>query len=131
MPKRVMLLFTVFSFALAVTACKNGSNAVPTPAPSVSFTPIPTDHKATIQVTILGTPAPKIPVEESTPASKSSPRPGTPFVTQTTGKQGKTIFTGLDPKGTYCWVAVLGAGQTSSSCGDFTLWQTGTVTLGT
>ena len=77
MPKRLLLLLAVA--ALAIVACNN-SSATPTPSSSpVSPHPDPSITKAAVLVTILGTPQPHIPVEESTPKNSSSPRPGTPF----------------------------------------------------
>ena len=82
-------------------------------------------------MTILGTPAPGIPVEASTPKSTSSPRPGTPFETKDTGMKGLAHFLHLKPSKTYCWVAIIGPHQTSSECAGWEVWQTQTITLGT
>ncbi|MBV8155759.1 MAG: hypothetical protein JO029_01730 [Candidatus Eremiobacteraeota bacterium] len=132
MPKRVSILFAGFALALAFAACNNSSSTItPTPAPSGTITPNPKDRSAAIEVTILQSPAPHIPVQISTPRSSSSPRPGTPFATQNTGKKGMTIFRKLNPTKTYCWVAQLGSGQTSSTCASWDVWQTSIISLGT
>jgi len=72
-----------------------------------------------------------IPVEESTPKNKVSPRPGKPFETKHTGKHGHVQFTHLKPSRIYCWVAVLGSRHTSSECASFDIWQNETINLGT
>lgn len=82
-------------------------------------------------VTVLGTPAPGIPVQESTPKSTSSPRPGEPFETRKTNAKGVAHFYNLNPNNFYCWVALLGPHQKSSQCASWAIWQTGQVTLGT
>jgi hypothetical protein len=130
MPKRALIVLAVVALALAIPACNNNTNPTTTPAPSVSFTPNPKITAATISVTIQASPAPWIPVEESTPASTSSPRPGTPFLRQKTGIHGNTTFTGLKPTQIYCWVAILGPHATSSTCAGWEVWQLKTVTLG-
>jgi hypothetical protein len=131
MPKSLMIVLTVA--ALAIAAChSNSSGSSPTPpTTSPTFTPNPKITKATVLVTIFGTPAPDVPVEASTPKSQSSPRPGKPFETKDTGKKGLVTFTHLKPSKTYCWVAVLGPHQTSSQCAGFAIWQNGTISLGT
>ena len=82
-------------------------------------------------VTVLGTPAPGIPVQESTPKSTSSPRPGQPFETRKTNSKGVAHFYHLDPDSYYCWVAVLGPHQKSSVCTNWAIWQTTQIILGT
>jgi hypothetical protein len=129
MPKRLMIVLALAS--LAIAACHSSSMPATSPAPSGSPSPDPSIKAATIEVTILGTPTANIPVEESTPRSTSSPRPGTPFQTKYTKKKGMVKFTGLKPSGTYCWVAILGPGLRSSQCANWTIWQTGTIILGT
>jgi hypothetical protein len=131
MPKRVMILLAAVSLGLAIPACHNNNGGTITPAPSVSLTPNPMITAASVSVTILGTPAANIPVQESTPKSSSSPRPGTPFLTQKTGKKGMTKFTHLKPTQTYCWVAILGPNQTSSLCASWDIWQYQPIPLGT
>lgn len=130
MPKRLMIVLCVA--ALAVAACHSSSSTTPTP----SFTPgspapDPSITAAHVFVTIDGSPRRKIPVEESTPKSTSSPRPGTPFETLLTNKKGKIKFTGLKPSKTYCWVALLGRGKKSFECAGWEIWQTTVITLGT
>jgi hypothetical protein len=118
--------------ALAVVACNGSSSTTPTPSSTpVSPSPDPNDHKATVLVTINGTPQPMIPVEISTPADPGSPRPGTPFDTETTGKKGIAHFTMLNVKKSYCWVAVFGSGHNSSACAGWELWQSSQIFLGT
>jgi hypothetical protein len=130
MPKRLLIVLSVL--ALAVAACHSNSSVTPTPSGSPgSPSPNPKITKATIEVTINGTPIPKIPVQESTPANPESPRPGTPFETIDTGKKGLAHFNDLKPSKTYCWVAQLGSGLTSSECAGWAIWQTGIVLLGT
>lgn len=129
MPKAVLVLFAAVAVAVSAAACGGSSSPTPTPQPSVSFTPNPTIHKATVEVTILGTPAPKIPVAISTPKKDGSV--GTPFATQKTGSKGMTTFKGLNPNKSYCFLADLGGGKTSSQCGDWTIWQFTTIPLGT
>lgn len=130
MPKRLLLALTVA--ALAIAACHNNSSTSPIPSGSpLSPSPNPSVTKAVVLVTIAGTPAPKIPVEESTPRSTSSPRPGKPFDTQNTNKSGKAHFYGLKPSKTYCWVAIISPGFKSSECAGWQVWQTSTITLGT
>jgi hypothetical protein len=130
MPKRLMLVLAVA--ALAIAACHSNGSVSPTPSGTpVSPNPNPSITKATVSVTIFGTPAPRIPVEESTPQSKTSPRPGKPFETKLTGKKGLVHFKHLKPSATYCWVAVLGPHQTSSECAGWAVWQNGIIDLGT
>jgi|HubBroStandDraft_6_1064221.scaffolds.fasta_scaffold00008_169 hypothetical protein len=130
MPKRLMILLAVAAFAIA--ACHSNGSMSPTPSSSPgSPHPNPSITKATVLVTILGTPAPKIPVEESTPRNTASPRPGTPFDTEITGMKGLAHFKNLKPSKTYCWVAILAPGQKSSECASWETWQTGNITLGT
>jgi hypothetical protein len=132
MPKRASIFFAAIALAISFAAC--GGNATTpsgTPSPAVTLTPNPKDRSASVDVTILGSPAPKIAVEISTPKSSASPRPGTPFDTKTTDKKGTAVFYKLNPKKTYCWVAELSASQSSSICAPFYLWQTGPVSVGT
>jgi hypothetical protein len=129
MPKRLMIVLCVA--ALMVAACHSGSSTTPTP----SFTPgspapNPSITAAHVLVTINGSPKPRIPVEESTPRSTASPRPGTPFETLNTNKNGKVKFTGLKPAKTYCWVAILPQGK-SVECAGWEVWQTSIISLGT
>jgi hypothetical protein len=130
MLKSVMILFAAACLALAVPAC-NSNNSTVSPSPTVSLTPNPSLTAATITVTRLSTPAAYITVQESTPKSSASPRPGTPFATQQTGVKGQTIFKHLKPNQTYCWVAFLGANQTSSACAGWEIWQYQPIPLGT
>jgi hypothetical protein len=130
MPKRLLVCLAVA--ALAIAACHSYSAVSPTPSSSpASPSPNPSIKKATILVTVLGTPAARIPVEESTPKNKVSPRPGKPFDTQNTGKKGLAHFTHLKPTDIYCWVAVLGQSHTSSECASWAIWQNSTINLGT
>jgi hypothetical protein len=118
--------------ALAVAACHSSSSVTPTPSYSPgSGSPNPKIKEAHILVTINGSPKPKIPVMESTPRSTSSPRPGKTFETLYTNAKGKATFTGLKPSKTYCWVAELGSGLTSSQCAGWAVWQTSIIILGT
>jgi ABC-type glycerol-3-phosphate transport system substrate-binding protein len=90
MPKRLLLVLAVA--ALAIAACHSGST---TPSPSsspASPSPNPSITKAAVLVTVLGTPQPHVPVQESTPKNTSSPRPGTPFDTEYTNKKGVAHF---------------------------------------
>jgi hypothetical protein len=131
MPKSVMFLFAAVCIALAIPACSNNSGGSVAPSPAVSLTPNPSITAATITVTRLQTPAAYVTVEESTPTSSSSPRPGTPFATQKTGKKGSTKFKNLKAPQTYCWVAFLGKNQTSSVCAGWEIWQYQPIQLGT
>jgi hypothetical protein len=133
MPKAFAIFISVIGLAVALSDCGGSSSSTPAPSPSVSFTPNPTVTKATVSVTLLGSPAPNIPVQESTPANPASPRPGTPFITTKTGKEGMARFYKLDPNKTYCWVAILGSSPSkiSSTCANWTVWQFDTITLGT
>lgn len=133
MPKRVLILLAAVSLAVAGAACGGSSSPSPTPAPSVSYSPNPKITKAAIYVTILGSPAPRVPVEESTPVPGSFPpgRPGKAFATQNTTYKGRTTFYKLDPNTTYCWLAVLGKNSTASTCADWETWQTTTIDIGT
>lgn len=131
MPKRASIFLAVIALTLPVAAC--GGNSTPTASPTAvpSITPNPKDTTAKINVTILGTPVPKVAVEISTPKSSASPRPGTPFNTETTDKNGTATFKNLKPSKTYCFVADLTASQSSSICTPFYIWQGGPVQLGT
>lgn len=129
MPKRLLLALGVA--ALMVAAC-HSSSTTPTPSGSpLSPSPNPSITKATVLVTVAGTPVPRIPVEISTPRSTSSPRPGKPFLTKKTGKKGYARFTGLKPSQTYCWVALISPSFRASECAGWAIWQTGTIDLGT
>jgi hypothetical protein len=130
MPKRLMIALALT--ALVMAACKSGGSMSPTPSGApVSPSPNPKIKKATILVTISGTPQPQIPVAASTPRSKTSPRPGKPFDTEITNKKGFAHFHMLKPDKTYCWVAKLGPGQTASECAGWAIWQGGEIILGT
>ncbi len=131
MPKRLMIVLTGAALALSIAACHSSGSVTPTPSASTSATPDPKITKAEVNVTILGTPAARIPVEESTPKNTASPRPGTPFDTRHTNKHGNAFFYHLKPSKTYCWVAILGRGRTSSECAPWSIWQTSTISLGT
>lgn len=130
MPKRLLIALMIAACTIAAAACHGSTSPTPTLPPS-SPTPDPKITKATIKVTIHGTAQPGIPVDESTPTSTSSPRPGKTFETHTTGKRGLAVFKHLKPAKTYCWVAKLAPGQTSSECAAWFTWQSGTITLGT
>ncbi len=130
MPKRLLLVLAVA--ALAIAACHNNSSTSPIPSGSpLSPSPNPSITNAKVLVTIAGTPAPKIPVEESTPRSTSSPRPGKPFDTRNTNKKGLAHFSDLKPNKVYCWVADISPSFKSSECAGWEVWQTSTITLGT
>jgi hypothetical protein len=131
MPKALAVFIAVMAFAVTLSACGGTSTSSPTPVPSSSFTPNPNITSTTIQVTVLQSPTAHIPVEESTPANPVSPRPGTPFATVNTNKDGTVKFNHLDPTKTYCWVAEIGPAQNSSQCADWTVWQYDVITLGT
>lgn len=130
MPKRLLLALAVA--ALAIAACHSYNSVSPTPSSSpASPSPNPSITKATILVTVKGTPAPHVPVEESTPKNPASPRPGKPYETIYTGRQGFARFKGLKPSKTYCWVAIISPSFRSSECAGWAVWQTSTITLGT
>jgi hypothetical protein len=131
MPKTAFILFACIGVIASVAACHGSTSVTPTPVPSFSASPDPTITSAVIKVTILGSPAPHIPVQESTPSSKSSPQPGTTIITSKTGDLGAVKFYKLKPAATYCWVAVLGPSQTSSVCAPWPSWQSGPITIGT
>ncbi|MFY9886183.1 MAG: hypothetical protein WAK15_15565, partial [Candidatus Cybelea sp.] len=121
MPKRLLLALGIAAFAIA--GCHTSYST-----PNTSFTPLspspnPSIKKATIMVTLSGTPAPKIPVEQSTPSNPTSPRPGKPFDTEITGKKGLVHFKGLKPTATYCWVAIISPSFRSSECASWAVWQ--------
>ena len=129
MPKR--LLLALVAAALVVAACSSGSTS---PSPTVSPSsplPNPSIRKATVFVTVDGTPAAKVPVEESTPKNTASPRPGTPFDTEYTGKKGLAHFHNLKPSKLYCWVAFITPSFKSSACATWEVWQSATINLGT
>jgi hypothetical protein len=130
MPKRLLLALGLA--ALAIAACHSGSTS-----PSPSFTPLspspnPSITKATVEVTLAGTPVPKIPVQISTPLNKNtaSARPGTPFETVNTGQKGLAHFNHLKPDGYYCWVALISPSFKASVCDSWAIWQTSTIILG-
>ena len=130
MPKRLMIVLCVV--ALAIAAC-HSSNSSTSPIPSYSpgsSSPNPKITAAHIIVTVNGLPKAKIPVEESTPRSTASPRPGKAFETLPTNRKGKVTFTHLKPAKTYCWVALLGSGIKSFFCAGWEVWQTTDITLG-
>jgi hypothetical protein len=131
MPKRASIVLAALSLLLAVAACNGSSSVTPTPAPSVTYTPNANDKHANVTVTKLNSPAPFITVQISTPQSSASPRPGTPFQSKLTNKKGAVTFYGLKPSASYCWVAQLGGGKTSSLCAGFATWQNSTIQLGT
>jgi hypothetical protein len=131
MPKALAIFAAAVALGIVLIDCGGSNSSTPTPSPTGSFTPDPTISDATIAVTHnQGTPDPYTPVEISTPSSTSSPRPGTPFLTQKTGVKGMTKFTHLNPNNWYCFVAILGPSQTSSNCSNWTTWQFDTITLG-
>jgi hypothetical protein len=130
MPKALAIFAAAVSLAIALADCGSSNSSNPTPSPTASYTPDPTITSATVAVTqAQGSPAPYIPVEISTPASTSSPRPGTPFLTQKTGIKGMTKFTHLKPSNWYCWVAIFNKTVTSSTCANWTTWQFDTIDL--
>ena len=132
MPKSVLILFAAAVLAVAIPACGNNSSGSVAPSPSVSLTPDPKITDATVKVTVLGTPKAFSAVQISTPKSSASPRPGTPFQTLFTHKNGQAKFQHLKPSQTYCWVAKLGPnGQTSSTCASWLIWQYQPISLGT
>jgi hypothetical protein len=129
MPKRLLLALGIAAFAIA--ACHSGSTT-PTPSGSpLSPSPNPSIKKATIMVTLAGTPVPRIPVEQSTPRNVNSPRPGTPTESVNTGKKGLAHFHNLKPDGTYCWVAKITPSFRASECASWAIWQTSIISLGT
>jgi hypothetical protein len=129
MPKR--LLITLAVAAIVIAACKGGgsTSSPPTNTP-ISPSPNPSIHTATIQVTVAGTPVPKIPVEISTPKNPESPRPGQPFFTKNSGKKGFARFPNLKVSKTYCWVATISPSFRASECAGWEIWQTSTILLG-
>lgn len=126
MPKRLLLALAMA--ALAISACHSSPSPTPSFTPS-SPTPNPKITKATVNVTVNGTPVPRIPVEISTPRSTASPRPGKPFFTKDTGKKGNATFTGLKPSQTYCWLAIVSTRIQLSECADWEIWQAGKIDL--
>jgi hypothetical protein len=130
MPKALAVFIAAMALAITLSDCGGSSTSSPTPAPSASYTPDPNITSTTIEVTVLQTPTAGIPVQESTPANPASPRPGTPFLTRNTNKDGTVKFSSLDPNKTYCWVAILPVG-TSSQCANWTVWQFDSIELGT
>ncbi len=131
MPKRLMIVLTGAALVLAIAACHSSGSVTPSPTGSVSPVPNPSITRAAVLVTILGTPAPRIPVQISTPKNTASPRPGMPFETRRTNEKGKAFFNHLKPSKTYCWLAVFSPHHTSSECAGWSVWQTSIITLGT
>jgi hypothetical protein len=130
MPKALAIFAAAVALAIALADCGSSNSSTPTPSPTASYTPDPTITAATVAVTkAQGSPAAYIPVEISTPASTSSPRPGTPFLTQKTGVKGMTKFNHLKPSNWYCWVAIFNKTVTSSTCANWTTWQFDTIDL--
>jgi hypothetical protein len=130
MPKALAILISLVALAVVLPDCGGDTNTTTTPAPSASYTPNPSITMATVEVTVNSTPKPYITVDISTPESSASPRPGTPFASQETGKQGMTKFTHLNPNDWYCWVAHLPNSVISSTCANWTTWQYDTIQLG-
>jgi len=131
MPKRFLIVLA--AVALGIAACSSSSNST-SPSPSYSPgspAPNPSIKKATVLVTVDGTPQPRIPVEASTPESTSSPRPGKPFITINTGKKGLAHFHNLKPNKIYCWVAIIAPSFKTSECAGWGVWQNETINLGT
>ncbi len=130
MPKS--LLFALAVAALVIAACSSGGSSSPSPTVSPgSPLPNPSITTAKVFVSVNGTPAPKIPVEISTPKNTASARPGTPFETKNTGQQGYVRFKDLKPSKTYCWVATISAHFKSSECASWEIWQSSIIPLGT
>lgn len=129
MPKRLLIFLALVS--LAIAACHSGSTTPSASSTPYSPSPNPSITKATVEVTIHGTPQPNIPVNESTPANPGSPRPGKTFETLYTGKKGKAVFKDLKPSKTYCWVAIVETSQAYSECAGWAVWQSGIILLGT
>lgn len=130
MPKR--LLLAVAAVALFISAaCHSNTSTTPTPSYSpISPSPNPSIKKATVEVTVAGTPVAQVPVEISTPKNPGSPRPGHAFETLDTGKKGLVHFKGLKPSKTYCWLAIIAPSFKSSECAGWAVWQTSTIMLG-
>ncbi len=135
MPKSVLIILC--AIALGLAACKGSTSTTPTPQPAVSFTPNPNISAAVVAVTFQGSPAPHVPVSISTPLGNNtaSPRPGTPFATETTRpvtkpSPGQATFKHLKPSATYCWVAQYSATISFSTCAGPVTWQYGTISLG-
>jgi hypothetical protein len=130
MPKRLMLFLALV--ALVVAACHGGGSAVPSPSGSpASPAPNPSITRAVVQVTVNGSPKPKVPIDESTPRSNASPRPGKTIETRNTNHKGVAHFYDLKPSKTYCWVARVYKGIEYSECASWQIWQTSTIELGT
>ena len=129
MPKR--LLLALAAAALAIAACSSGSTSPSATVAPSSPIPNPSIRKATVFVSVDQTPAAKVPVLESTPKNTSSPRPGTPFDTEYTGKKGLAHFHNLKPSKMYCWVAQITPSFTSSACATWEVWQSSNINLGT
>jgi hypothetical protein len=130
MPKRLLLAVAVIALVISA-ACHSSSSTTPTPSFSPgSPSPNPSVTKALVEVTVLGTPTAKVPVEISTPRDPNSPRPGHPFLTKTTGIKGLARFNHLKPSKTYCWLAIISPSFRSSECAGWAVWQTGTIMLG-
>jgi hypothetical protein len=128
MSKRLLLALAIG--ALAIAACHSSPSPTPSIPPS-SPTPNPSITEGTVKVTVNGTPQPGVPVQISTPRSTSSPRPGQPFDTKDTERNGKAHFFGLKPSQTYCWVALINPRIHASDCAAWPIWQAGPITLGT
>lgn len=126
-----LLIFLALAAVVVATACNSGS-ATPSPSGSpASPNPNPSITHAIVLVTVNGTPRPKVPIDESTPRSEGSPRPGKTIETRYTNKKGWTRFYDLKPSKSYCWVARVGAGVRFSQCASWEIWQTSTISLGT
>ncbi len=131
MPKRLMIFLALT--ALAIAACHGNSSSV-TPSPSsspASPSPNPSIKDVVVQVTLNGSPAPRVPVDESTPKSMASPRPGKTIETRNTNRKGTVHFYNLKPSATYCWVARPHPRVEFLQCAGWEIWQTSTITLGT
>ncbi|HMF29231.1 MAG TPA: hypothetical protein VKE42_10695 [Candidatus Cybelea sp.] len=130
MPKRLLLALAAIAVVISA-ACHSSTSTTPTPSYSpISPSPNPSIRKATVEVTVAGTPVPQVPVEISTPRNPGSPRPGHPFLTETTGKKGLVHFHDLKPSKTYCWLARISPSFRSSECADWAVWQTSIIMLG-
>jgi hypothetical protein len=112
MPKRILIAIALAALGLA--AC-NSNNLVtaPTPSPTTSPTLAPGASTAPVYVTINGSPVPNVPVQLSTPDANGAP--GNPLVTQTTGPNGGTTFTGLTAAKLYCFKAIVDRGSPAFS----------------
>ncbi|MFY9719783.1 MAG: hypothetical protein WAK16_09060 [Candidatus Cybelea sp.] len=130
MPKRLMIFLALT--ALLVAACHSYGSMTPSPSGSpASPAPNPSIKQTVVSVTVNGSPKPKVPIDESTPRSESSPRPGKTIETRDTNRKGFVHFYDLKPSKTYCWVARVGPHVEFSECAGWQVWQTSTITLGT